>query len=144
MADAIRVLVVDDAIEHAEMVVEYLRSSDAWRGAAMEVAGSYDTALQAMGTAVYDVAFFDYWLGARDGLSLLRDIRTRGIETPVIVLTGRGAENVAVEAMKAGAADYLSKSTLTAEGLDRAMRHALALRAEEQQRHQAEAALRAS
>jgi two-component system cell cycle sensor histidine kinase/response regulator CckA len=144
MNDSIRVLVVDDAVEHAEMVVQFLRSNDAWRGAAMEVASSYDTALQAMGKASYDVAFFDYWLGARDGVSLLRDIRTRGIETPVIVLTGRGAEDVAVEAMKAGAADYLSKSNLTAEGLDRAMRHALALRAEERQRHQAEAALRAS
>src|SRR5258706_4631960 len=110
MNDSIRVLVVDDAIEHAELVVEFLRSSDAWRGAEMEVAGSYDTALEAMGASRYDVAFFDYWLGARDGLTLLRDIRTRGIETPVIVLTGRGAEDVAVEAMKAGAADYLSKS----------------------------------
>ena len=84
MTDSIRVLVVDDAIEHAQLVVEFLRSSDAWRGASMEVAGSYDSALAAMGAASYDVAFFDYWLGAQDGLTLLRDIRTRGIETPVI------------------------------------------------------------
>src|SRR5882672_3037687 len=126
------------------MVVEYLRSSDAWRGAAMEVAGSYDSALQAMGAASYDVAFFDYWLGAQDGLTLLRDIRTRGIETPVIVLTSRGAEDVAVEAMKAGAADYLSKAHLSVEALERSIRYALALRAEELQRQQAQAALRAS
>src|SRR5262249_47864533 len=46
--------------------------------------------------------------------------------------------------MKAGAADYLSKTTLTIESLERAVRHALALRAGEQQRRQAEAALRAS
>ncbi len=46
--------------------------------------------------------------------------------------------------MKAGAADYLSKANLTVEALERAIRHALALHAEERQRWQAEAALRAS
>ena len=92
----------------------------------------------------FDVAFFDYWLGARDGLSLLREIRQKGIDTPVVVLTSRGAEDVAVEAMKAGAADYLGKANLTVEALERAIRHALALHAEERQRWHAEAALRAS
>jgi two-component system, cell cycle sensor histidine kinase and response regulator CckA len=62
----------------------------------------------------------------------------------VIVLTSRGAEEVAVEAMKAGAADYLSKANLSVDALERAIRHALALHAEEQQRWHAEAALRAS
>jgi PAS domain S-box-containing protein len=51
---------------------------------------------------------------------------------------------VAVEAMKAGAADYLSKANLSIEALERAIRHALALHAEEQQRLHAEAAVRAS
>ena len=62
----------------------------------------------------------------------------------MIVLTSRGAEEVAVEAMKAGAADYLSKTQLSVEALERTIRHALALHAEEHQRRQAEAALRAS
>src|SRR5256885_9349228 len=83
-------------------------------------------------------------LGSRDGLGLLRELKQRDIDTSVIVLTGQGAEDVAVEAMKSGAADYLSKANLTIEGLERAVRHALALRAEERQRRQAEAALRAS
>src|SRR5581483_2368338 len=91
-----------------------------------------------------DVALFDYWLGARDGLMLLRDIRARGIGTPVIVLTSRGAEEVAVQAMKAGAADFLSKANLTVESVERAVRYALSLHAEELQRRNAEAALRAS
>ena len=144
MPEPLRLLVVDDAIEHAHMVVEFLRSGDAWPDAAMKIAGSYDEALDAFTTQPFDVAIVDYWLGARDGLMLLRDIRQRGIETPVIVLTSRGAEEVAVEAMKAGAADYLSKANLSVEALERAIRHALALHAEEQQRWHAEAALRAS
>jgi two-component system cell cycle sensor histidine kinase/response regulator CckA len=144
MSQPIRLLVVDDAIEHAEMVVAFLQSSEAWPDAETKIAGSYDEALKAFAEQTFDVALFDYWLGTRDGLSLLRDIRQRGVQTPVVVLTGHGAEDVAVEAMKAGAADYLSKTNLTIESLERAIRHALALHAEEQQRRHAEAALRAS
>src|SRR5215813_6790094 len=107
MPSALRVLVVDDTPEHAEMVSAFLRSGGSWPDATFRTAISYDLALRAFEADHYDVAFFDYWLGSRDGLTLLREIRLRGIETPVILLTGHGAEEVAVEAMKAGAADYL-------------------------------------
>jgi DNA-binding response OmpR family regulator len=73
------------------MVVEFIRSGDAWPDAQMKTAVSYEDALQEFEDGRFDVAFFDYSLGARDGLSLLREIRQRGVETPVIVLTGRGA-----------------------------------------------------
>src|SRR5438552_3179557 len=144
MTEPLRVLVVDDALEYAEMVVELLRSSDAWREARTETAGTYEAALAALSTRPFDIAFVDYWLGSRDGLSLLREVRDKGIETPVIILTGHGAEDVAVQAMKAGAADYLGKTHVSVETLDRAIRHALALRMEERQRRQAENALRES
>jgi DNA-binding NtrC family response regulator len=144
MPEPLRLLVVDDAPEHARMVEEFIRSTEAWADANVRIAISYDEALEAFKEQEFDVAFFDYLLGARDGLSLLREIRHKGIDTPVIVLTSRGAEDVAVEAMKTGAADYLSKANLTVEALDRTIRHALALHAEEVQRWHAEAALRAS
>jgi PAS domain S-box-containing protein len=144
MADGIRILVVDDAVEHAQMVVEFLRASDAWPDAEIDVAATYDQAVATLTSKPFDVVVLDYWLGARDGLTLLREVRQRGVDTAVVVLTGRGAEDVAVEAMKAGAADYLSKTNLTVESLEGAVRHAVALRAGEQQRRQAEAALRAS
>ena len=144
MPEPLRFLVVDDAPEHARMVEEFIRSTDAWADARVRIATSYDEALAAFKEQPFDVAFFDYLLGARDGLSLLREIRHKGIATPVIVLTSRGAEDVAVEAMKTGAADYLSKVNLTVESLERTIRHALALHAEEVQRWYAEAALRAS
>ena len=85
MSDPIRLLVVDDAIEHARMVVEFLRSGDGWPDADMKIATSYEQALEAFAAAPFDVAFFDYWLGARDGLtpaarhpaSRFRDARDR-------------------------------------------------------------------
>jgi two-component system, cell cycle sensor histidine kinase and response regulator CckA len=144
MAQPLRLLIVDDAPEHARMVEEFLRAGDAGTDADIRIATSYAEALGVLTAGPFDVAFFDYWLGASNGLGLLREIRQVGIHTPVVVLTGHGAEEVAVEAMKAGAADYLSKANLTVEALERAIRHALALHAEEWQRWQAEAALRAS
>ena len=139
MPEPMHLLVVDDAIGHAQLVVELLRSGEAWPDANMTIAVSYDEAVAALVAQPFDVAIVDYWLGARDGLMLLRDVRHRGIETPFVMLTSRGAEEVAVEAMKAGAADYLSKANLSVEALERAVRHALALHAEEEQRWQAEA-----
>jgi len=144
MAEPLRLLIVDDAPEHARMVEEFLRAGDAGAGAEIRIATSYAEALGLLTARPFDVAFFDYWLGATNGLGLLREIRQAGVHTPVVVLTSHGAEEVAVEAMKAGAADYLSKANLTIEALERAIRHALALHAEEWQRWQAEAALRAS
>src|SRR5256885_3747604 len=112
MADPLRVLVVDDDRDHAVMVVEFLRLTGACHQAEMEIATTYEGAARLLVAGAFDLAFVDYWLGARDGLSLLREIRHNGVDTPVVVLTGRGAEEVAVEAMKAGAADYLSKTQL--------------------------------
>src|SRR6185369_5771110 len=144
MTYSLRILVVDDSFERARMVEDFIRASDAWTNVDVGVAVTYDEALRTLVDTPFDVAFFDYWIGTRDGLSLLREIRQKGIQTPVVVLTSRGAEEMAVEAMKAGAADYLTTAGLTVEGLERAIRHALALHAEEVQRWHAEAALRAS
>jgi PAS domain S-box-containing protein len=141
---ALNILVVDDVVEYAEMVREFIRGSGEWAGAETAIAASYDDALRALTQKPYDVAFVDYRLGARDGVALLRDVRSKGIDTPVVILTGHGDEHVAVEAMKAGAADYLGKMQVSGEALDRAIRHAIALHTEEQQRRQAEAALRAN
>ena len=90
----------------------------------MDIAATYDNAITALTTEHYDVAFVDYWLGARDGVALMADVRARGIDTPIVILTACGAEDVAVKAMKAGAADYLPKTQVSVEALDRAIRHA--------------------
>jgi len=144
MPAPLRVLVVDDAGDHAELVREMVRLVDAWPDAEVTKAESYATALEAFDRTTFDLAFFDYWLGSENGLRLIGEIRQRGIHTPVIVLTGHGAEDVAVEAMKAGAADYLSKSNLSVDAVGRAMRYALAIGAREEQQRAAEQALRTS
>ena len=77
-----------------------------------------------------DCLFLDYQLGGRSGLDVLRSLRERGEDVPVIMLTGAGNEAVAVEAMKQGAQDYMSKDslargTVTVKALERAVSNAV-------------------
>ena len=62
-----------------------------------------------------------------DGISLLRSVHGVAPQVPVVMLTGQRDDRVAAELMKAGAADYLSKGTLTPERLERSLRHAISL-----------------
>ena len=63
-------------------------------------------------------------------------LRAHGYSVPVVALTGQGDEELAVALMKAGAADYLNKNTLTAERLERSLRYAVALHQAEEERRQ--------
>ena len=90
----------------------------------------------------YDLIFLDYRLGESNGLEILHDIRKKGHTIPIIILTGQGDQEIAVQAMKSGATDYLVKSGLTSESLSKAVRHAINLFKEEQQRIQAEKSLK--
>jgi two-component system, sensor histidine kinase and response regulator len=86
---------------------------------------SYEAALQAIELNQHDVYLFDYHLGHSDGLELMREALARGCKAPIILLTGNDDWETDVEAMKAGAADYLVKGHLDARLLERSIRYAL-------------------
>ncbi|RMF65901.1 MAG: hybrid sensor histidine kinase/response regulator [Cyanobacteria bacterium J069] len=88
-------------------------------------AGDYATAIAALQERPYDCVFLDYRLPDRDGLAVVQEVRGRGDKTPLIVLTGQGDEEIAVELMKAGASDYLPKSKVSPEVLARILRNAI-------------------
>ena len=94
-----------------------------------------EEALETVFEYSYDCIFVDYHLPGQNGLALVKQIRERGIDTPLIVLTGQGSEQTAVELMKAGASDYLPKNKLSPETLTRIVRSALRM-------HQAEILVR--
>ena len=73
----------------------------------------------------YDVYLVDYFLEDRTGLDLLREAGRRQLQAPVIMLTGRGSHAVDLEAMQAGAADYLVKGEIGPAELERSIRYAL-------------------
>lgn len=73
----------------------------------------------------FDCVLMDVHMPAIGGLALLRRLRGMGVDCPVVMLTGQGDEALAVDLMKAGASDYLSKSSLDASRLGAALRGAL-------------------
>jgi len=93
----------------------------------------------------YDCIFLDYYIPGVEGLALLHRIRGHALGAPpVVIFTGRGDEDVAVELMKAGAADYLPKSSLTPERIASSLRHAIEISRAEAARLETEAELRES
>jgi diguanylate cyclase (GGDEF)-like protein len=91
----------------------------------LEWASTYDAGLQKISLNNHDVCIFDYQLGKRTGLELLREAVSVGCKTPIILLTGQGTHEIDMEAMNAGAADYLNKREITAQLLERSVRYAI-------------------
>lgn len=91
----------------------------------LEWAPSYEAGIQAILRGHHDVCLVDYRLGGRTGLELLRETAGSGFKTPMILLTGQGDHEIDVEAMRAGAADYLVKGQMTAALLERTIRYAV-------------------
>ena len=73
----------------------------------------------------HDVYLVDYRLGEQNGLELIREAIKRGCSAPLILLTGQGDREVDLEAMQAGAADYLVKGQMDAPLFERSIRYAL-------------------
>jgi DNA-binding response OmpR family regulator len=100
-----RILVVDDDRKTAGFVGKALKAE----GCAVDVLHNGDEALAAILSTAFDAVVLDIMLAGRDGLSVLRQVRTRGNQTPVLLLSARGEVNERVEGLKAGADDYLPK-----------------------------------
>jgi signal transduction histidine kinase len=100
----------------------------------IEWADGYEAALEAMARGGHDVCLLDYRLGAGDGLALLRQANARSYPAPIIFMTGQGDREVDMEAMRAGAADYLVKGQVDAGMLERAIRYAVQQKRSEAER----------
>jgi two-component system OmpR family response regulator len=110
-----RVLVVEDNSELAAYLGQGLRE----QGYAVDRVGSGTQGFDHAVTGVYDLLILDRMLPGCDGLDLLRRLRERGLATPVIFLTARGAVGERIEGLDAGADDYLVKPFSFAELLAR-------------------------
>ena len=91
----------------------------------------FSSALDAFRNCHHDVYLIDYRLGPRTGLELMSEAIRLGCNAPMIMLTGQREREVDLQAMQAGAVDYLVKDQLSVTALERSMRYAL-----QQQRHQ--------
>jgi NtrC-family two-component system response regulator AlgB len=99
------ILIVDDEKNIRTHLATYVRSL----GHTAEMAADAATALAAVARQDFDVVFSDVRMAGMDGLALLREIRQRRPETVVVLMTAYATVAQAVEAMRAGAYDYLVK-----------------------------------
>lgn len=122
MDETLKVLVVDDDEVDRMTVRRALKSADL--KLELSEAWDYETAIAAVQAKPFDCVILDYRLPDKDGLELVHALRGQGLKIPLLVMTGQGDEQIAVDLMKAGASDYLSKSRLSTEVLERILRNA--------------------
>jgi PAS domain S-box-containing protein len=120
------VLLVDDCLEDRETYRRYLLNDPQHTYRILE-AETGEQALLLCRQQFPDVIVMDYLLPDMNGLELLNNLKTRLGQTnlPVIILTSRGNEQIAVQAMKSGADDYLVKKHTTAVSLRLAVENVL-------------------
>src|SRR6202171_121161 len=128
-SEPIKVLLIDDDEEDFILTRELLSEVRVAKYA-LDWASSYEEGLRVAGRGEHDVCLVDYRLGERTGVQLIREAREPLISTPMILLTGHGNHDVDVEAMKAGAPDYLVKNETPATLLERTIRYACELNTE--------------
>lgn len=120
----IRVLVVDDD-EDDFFITKEIFDEIPVHNLTVEWAPTFQIGLDSYVNEKHDIYFVDYLLGAKSGIDFLIAARESGIKNPIIMITGKGDHKVDKSAMEFGAADYLVKSELDAEKLERTMRYVL-------------------
>ena len=120
----VKVLLVDDD-EDDYLITRDLISQIREPRHQLDWVNNYDEGLAALSSGRHQLCLLDYRLGERTGLEMLRESQAFKVCPPIILLTGQGDQEIDVESMKAGAADYLLKSRLSADILERAIRYAI-------------------
>jgi len=134
----LHVLVVDDSKDQYIMVQDFLEfTSSKSVTYIVDWAESYDSAMDKVHNRRFDVCLVDYELGEASGLDFIKNVTEKQFQLPMILLTGHGSHKIDLEAMKAGAVDYLDKTEIMPNTLERSIRYALANQnLVERERHQ--------
>ncbi|MGN6646229.1 MAG: response regulator [Cytophaga sp.] len=110
-----KILIIDDSADDYTFFERSLHNS----GIQAQIISAQDglAGFEEAAKGGVDCIFLDYHLPKMNGLEVLRKIRSEGIDTPVIMLTGQKDEHTIVQLLKDGANDYISKSDLSPEVL---------------------------
>jgi signal transduction histidine kinase len=136
MASSLRLLIVEDVEDHALLLVRQLRGAFDVAFERAETPRELEAALDAH---PWDAVIADFNLPGFNGLDALRMMQARGLDLPFLLVSGVIGEEMAVEAMKAGAHDFILKGSYSrlVPALERELREATVRR----ERRQAEAEL---
>src|SRR5215217_191287 len=123
-ASVIKVLIIDDDEDDFFITSEYMKGIEEYQ-LKIDWCYKFNEAILHLKNRAYDIYFVDYRLGAKTGLDFLKEAVRLGTEEPIVLLTGKGNKDVDIEAMQMGATDYLIKTELTTEKLERCIRYSL-------------------
>ncbi|MBI5748679.1 MAG: response regulator [Nitrospinae bacterium] len=100
-----RILVIDDEDSIRFAFKEILN----YGGYEVDTAGEYNEALSLISEKEFDLIFTDLNLNDRSGIDILRQVREKKLDCPVVIITGSPSSYTAVEAFQLGVFDYISK-----------------------------------
>jgi len=121
-----RVLVIDDDRLQFRLVQQHFKNFQ--RGSyELDWSETYEDGMRRLLTGDYAVCLLDFRLGDKDGLQLIREAAAAGSRTPIVFLTAESSDNIDIQAMEAGALDYLVKGEISPRSLERSLRYALKL-----------------
>lgn len=120
----IKVLVIDDDDDDLFLITDYLKGIDTFQ-ITVETEMNYIRACQKIQEDAHDIYIIDYLLGPHTGVELIETSVKAGITKPFILLTGKGDKQIDINATKAGAYDYLIKTEINTEMLERSLRYSV-------------------
>lgn len=124
MNKTLHILLVDDDEDDFLLTSAYFKDLTNW-DFKLQWCPTYEEAMDSLKNCKHDLYIFDYLLGAKTGINLIEEAIRNNCQEPIILLTGKGDEKIALEALRLGAADYLIKSELGPTILERSLRYAL-------------------
>jgi PAS domain S-box-containing protein len=119
-----RVAIIDDDEDDYFIIADYISSIEG-SNFIIDWCNTYENAIRKIRDKAYDIYLVDYRLGKKTGLELLQEARGAQVDDPIVLLTGKGSKDIDIKAMESGATDYLIKSELNTEKLERCIRYSL-------------------
>lgn len=142
MQSKIRILHIDDNFHDRQLVKDALQK-ESGEYEILE-ADSRENFEKFLANGNFDLVLSDFNILGFDGLSVLRMVKSKYPDIPVIIVTGTGSEEIAIEAMKMGASDYVIKSVRHIQGLSPTIKTVLQFKQVLQEQKRAEEALKIS
>jgi PAS domain S-box-containing protein len=120
----IHIGVIDDDEDDFFIIKDYIHEIENGKFV-IDWINNYQAAIEKIKSGSYHIYFVDYRLGNETGLELLQQAAEMECDCPIVLLTGKGNKDIDIKAMQSGATDYLVKSDLNAEKLERCIRYSL-------------------
>lgn len=124
MEQELHVLLIDDDEDDALLISDMLKEIERIK-LVFHWARTYEQGREILNQGDWNAILVDYDLGGKNGLDFIREANRQDVQAPMIMVTGRGRYEIDLEAMHAGAADYVSKNELNSSFLERTIRYAI-------------------